>query len=133
MAKCKQCGQDYKANGRSLYCSPACKQEFYRNRMRPPNVTPVTIDAKPVTIAANVTNPCKYCGKQLEFAILECCYKCAIERPTKLASPARDGHILSSRPALEFTGKMTVMERLFYRQGQSNFVSKPDRACYGVY
>lgn len=32
-----------------------------------------------------------------------------------------------------FTGKMTVMERLFYRPGQRNFVSLPGRACYGVY
>lgn len=31
-----------------------------------------------------------------------------------------------------FTGKMTVMERLFYRPGQRNFVSLPSRACYGV-
>ena len=135
MAKCKNCGQDYKANGRSLYCSPACKQTFYRNRMKPLIVTPVTIEPKRVTIATNVTNPCKYCGKQLEYAILECCYKCAIDRPAKPVSPAKDGHILSSRPALEFTGKMTVMERLFYRpqSGQTNFMSLPGRACYGVY
>ncbi len=31
-----------------------------------------------------------------------------------------------------FTGKMTVMERLFYRPGQRNFVSLPGRACHGV-
>ena len=31
-----------------------------------------------------------------------------------------------------FTGSMTVMERLFYRPGQRNFVSLPGRACHGV-
>ena len=133
MAKCMQCGQEYKANGRSLYCSPACKQTFYRNRVANVTAKSVTIEPERVTIAANVTNPCKYCGKQLEYAILECCYKCAISRPMKPVSPAKDGPTLSSRPPLEFTGKMTVMERLFYRPGQTNFVSLPGRACYGVH
>ncbi len=32
-----------------------------------------------------------------------------------------------------FTGNMTVMERLFYRPGQRNFVSLPGRACHGVH
>lgn len=139
MAKCKQCGQGYDAKrSTSAYCSPKCKQEFYRNRIKPATVTSVTIKSKPVTVSVSVTNPCKHCGKQLDFAILECCYKCAIDRPSRSASPAKDGHTLSSRPALEFTGKITVMERLFYRPvgqlkpGETNFVSLPGRACYST-
>lgn len=139
MTKCKQCGKDYKANGRSLYCSNSCKQEFYRNRMNNVTKESVTIRTKSVTIGANVTNPCKYCGKQLNFTVLECCYDCALKQPSKSASPAKDGHTLSSRPVIEFTGKLTVTERLFYhpvselRKGETNFVSLPGRACYGVY
>lgn len=96
------------------------------------------VTVTPVTVSVTVTNPCKYCGKQLKFSILECCYECALNQPSKV-SPAKNGHTLSSRPALEFTGKMTVMERLFYRPvsqlkpGETNFVSLPGRACYGVY
>lgn len=50
MANCKQCGQDYEAKrSTSVYCSPKCKQEFYRNRMS----KPVTVsDAKPVTVTS---------------------------------------------------------------------------------
>jgi hypothetical protein len=134
MSNCKQCGQEYEVKrSTSHYCSPKCKQEYYRNRMKPVTVTPVTLKPESVTVSDSVTNPCKYCGKQLDYAILECCYKCAISQPDKPVSPAKDGHTLSSRPALEFTGKMTVMDRLFYRPGQTNFVSLPGRACYGVY
>jgi hypothetical protein len=132
-AECKHCLQKYDAKrSTSLFCSPQCKQAFYRNRIKPVTVTPVTLKPKSVTVTLTVTNPCKYCGKQLDFAILECCYKCALEQPSKASS------VLASRPALEFTGKMTVMERLFYRPahllkpGQTNFISLPGRACYGV-
>jgi hypothetical protein len=78
---------------------------------------------------------CKYCGKELEFAVLECCYDCALKQPTKV-SPAKDGHILSSRPALEFTGKLTDYEREHYKPasqlspGQYNPVSKPGDEHY---
>lgn len=139
IAECKQCLSGYNAKrSTSLFCSSKCKQEFYRNRIKPVTVTPVTLKPKPVTVSVSVTNPCKYCGKQLEYAILECCYKCAIDQPAKSASSAKDGHILSSRPGRELTGKMTVMERLFYRPAhllkpsETNFVSLPGRACYGV-
>jgi hypothetical protein len=135
MAKCKGCNQEYNAKrSTSLYCSPKCRQGFYRNRMKPVTVTPVTLKLKPVTVSVSVTNPCKYCGKQLEFAILECCYKCAIDQPLKPVN-----NTLSSRPAREFTGKLTIMERLFYRpahllkSGERNFISLPGRVCYGVY
>lgn len=93
MAKCKQCGQEYDAKGRSLYCSSACKQTFYRNRLAKVKAKSVTIEPKPVTIPKGVTSeqhpvPGKY--------------------------------------------QMTIMERLFYRPGQTNFVSLPGRACYGA-
>ena len=51
--KCKECGKEYNAKrSTSLYCSPKCKQEFYRNRMS----KPVTLsNAKPVTVTPTVT------------------------------------------------------------------------------
>ena len=126
MPECKQCGKEYKSKRiTSSYCGPKCKQEFYRNRMK--DVT--AKETKSVTVT-DVANPCKYCGKQLDFAILECCSDCALKQPTKV-SPAQDGHILASRPALEFTGKMTAFEREHYKPaselkpGKYNPVSKP--------
>ena len=136
MAKCMYCSEKHDRKGK--YCSDVCKQRDYRRRTVTPTVTEsnrnITVEAKSVTVDLTVTNPCKYCGKQLDYAILECCYKCATSRPDQPVSPANAaGHILSSRPALEFTGKMTVMERLFYLPGQTNFINLHGRACYGVY
>ena len=136
MYNCKQCGKEYKPKrNTSSYCGSNCKQEFYRNRMKDVTVTLVTAkETKSVTVTG-VTNPCKYCGKQLDFAILECCYNCALKQPTK-ASPAQDGHILASRPSLEFTGKLTDFERERYKSaselkpGQYNPVSKPGDSHY---
>ncbi len=55
MANCKQCGQEYEAKrSTSHYCSPKCKQEFYRNRMS--TVTPKSVTlrpAKPVTVTGS--------------------------------------------------------------------------------
>ncbi len=87
--------------------------------------------AKPVTL-----RKCKYCGKQLEYAVLECCYDCALKQSAKPVSPSSKGHILSSRPTLEFTGSMTASELLNYRpaselsKGQYNPVSKPGDEHY---
>ena len=86
--------------------------------------------------AEGITKTCKYCFKQLEFAVLECCNDCA-EMRSKPVSPARDGHILASRPALEFTGKLTASESEHYKPanklkpGQYNPVSKPGDSHYG--
>ncbi len=141
MANCKQCNKEYEGKGRSLYCSTACKQEFYRNRMKEvcyDKPVPVTIrNAKPVTIAD--LEKCQYCGQALPKLSRPrrypgACYLCAIAQPSKPID-----NTLSSQPALHTTHKMTVMERLFYRPivellpGQTNFVSLPGRACYGVY
>ena len=137
MNKCKQCGKEYQSKRiTSSYCGPKCKQEFYRNRMKGVTVTLVTAkETKSVTVT-DITNPCVYCGKQLEFAILKCCYNCALEQPAKV-SPATDGHALASRPALEFTGKLTDFEREHYKPaselkpGKYNPVSKPGDSHYG--
>jgi len=81
-------------------------------------------------ITSRVLPSCKYCGKQLDHAVLECCYDCASKQPTKV-SPSREGHTLSSKPALEYTGKLTAFERKHYKpaselpKGQHNSVSKP--------
>lgn len=93
MAKCKQCGAEYEAKSRSLYCSPACKQTFYRNRLANVTAKSVTIEPEPVTIPKGVTSE---------------------------QHPVPDKY------------QMTVMERLFYRPGQRDFVSLPGRACYGA-
>lgn len=73
MSKCKNCGKDYKANGRSLYCSPACKQTFYRNRIPIVTGRNVTIEPGRVTIAKG---KCWCCGKTIA-PILTCCQECA--------------------------------------------------------
>ena len=74
MANCKQCGREYEAKrSTSSYCSPKCKQEFYRNRVV--TVTPsVTLTpSKPVTLTKG---KCWCCGKDIE-PILVCCQECA--------------------------------------------------------
>ena len=80
-----------------------------------PDVTPETCQYCNTPLPA-LQKPRQYPGA---------CYPCAIEQPSKsIASP--------SRPPTEYTGRMTVMERLFYRPGEHNFVSLPGRACHGV-
>lgn len=51
MPKCKQCGVEYEAKrSTSSYCSPKCKQEFYRNRINAkPEIVTLTQD-KLVTV-----------------------------------------------------------------------------------
>ena len=146
MAKCKQCGKEYKANGRSLYCSPACKQTFYRNRLINVTAHRVTIDDnKPVTIAKG---KCWCCGKDIA-PILVCCQDCAWSGKAAAKRAGVYPSLLTDRTpdqmetdlhTLRPTGnhRMTVMERLFYRPahqllpGETNFVSLPGRACYGI-
>ena len=105
--KCKQCNTDYEGKGRSLYCSTACKQLFYRNRLSnvtQSNVTPVTIATEqPVTI----TDKPKHLDRGHNG-------DAAIYRMTVMER-------LFYRPA----------SRL--KPGEHNFVSLPRRACYDVY
>jgi len=114
MAKCKQCSKEYEAKrSTSSYCSPKCKQEFYRNRMKGVTVTPVTLsNAKPVT----VTDTLRTKAESLQ-------HKSGTDT-------------MSVKDGKDTEYQMTVMERLFYRSklkpGQTNFVSLPGRACYGV-
>jgi len=94
---------------------------------------------------------CRYCGTDLP-ALQEprqspgSCYPCAIKQPVKAVQSASEGHILASRPALEFTGRITTYERIFYqpanklealskKAGHPVFtpVSKPGYACCGVF
>ena len=82
--KCKQCNKEYEAKrSTSEYCSPKCKQEFYRNSTKPVTVTPVTLrDAKPVTVTS--LEQCRYCGTVLPKLSRprQCtgaCYSCAVE------------------------------------------------------
>lgn len=87
MANCKQCGIEYESQrSTSSYCSPKCKQEFYRNRIP----KPVTVSPESVTLTDNdsvtLKTPgfpasvpggiCWCCGKDIE-PILVCCGECA--------------------------------------------------------
>ena len=150
-AECKYCRREYDAKRRtSLYCSPKCKQEFYRNRMS----KPVTLSSKSVTLknAKPVTvtkGKCWCCGIDIA-PILVCCQECAWSGKAAAKRAGAYPPLLTSRTPnqmetdlhiLRPTGdhKMTVMERLFYRPahqllpGETNFISLPGRACYGVY
>ncbi len=123
MAKCLYCGVN-EVKGKAKTCSNRCRKALSRTVT---NNTNSKCDTSSVTSLEN----CQYCGVSLP-ALQEprqhpgACYPCAINQPTKVVVPP-------SRPPTEFTGKMTVMERLFYRPGQRNFVSVPGRACHGVY
>ncbi len=131
MAKCKQCGKEYEAKrSTSVYCGPKCKQEFYRNRMNPVvTVSPELVTlSKPHRVTVTDLELCQYCSTSLPALQKPrqhpgACYPCAIRQPRKTVD-----HTYT----LKHTDKMTVMERLFYRPGQRNFVSVPGRACHGV-
>lgn len=140
MAKCKQCGREYEGRANSSYCSAACKQTFYRNRMRSATVTDVT--DKPVTgLTVTDLEKCRYCGVRLPALQKPrqypgACYDCAIKQLSKPVQSANKGHTLASRPALEFTGTLTDFERKHYKPaselgpGQHNPVSKPGDTDY---
>ena len=130
--KCKQCNNEYKAKrSTSKYCSAKCRKLAFQVDAK------VSVPAnKPVSVPS--LEQCRYCGRSLPALSRPrqypgACYQCSIEQPGKGQPPATDGHTASSMPALHTDHKLTVMERLFYRPGQRNFVSLPGRACYGVY
>jgi hypothetical protein len=139
--QCKQCGQDYKAKrNTSSYCSPKCKQEFYRNRIRPV----VTLrDAKPVTVTKG---KCWCCGKDIA-PILVCCQECAWSGKAAAKRAGAHPPLFTDRTpkemetdlhTLKLTGdyKLTDYEREHYKPasqllpGQVNPVSKPGDEHY---
>ena len=125
-----------------MYKDPDKQREAQRNwvrqkraeqgstKQRPARLAPIPI---PCEIKPKL---CKHCGNMLSHAVIECCNDCALKQPTRVR-PAQDGHILASRPALEFTGVMTAFEREHYRpaselkSGKYNPVSKPGDSHYG--
>lgn len=141
MAICKQCGTEYEAKrSTSSYCSPGCKQEFYRNRM----TEPVTLkDAKPVTVTKG---KCWCCGKDIE-PILVCCQECAWsgKAATKRAGAypllltdripdQMETDIVTAKPTGGY--ELTDFEREHYKpadqlpKGQHNPISKPGDSHY---
>jgi len=52
MAKCRQCGKEYEhKRSTSAYCSPKCRNRFYRNRLSASTATLTTdCNAKPATL-----------------------------------------------------------------------------------
>ena len=146
MAKCKQCGTELRnitGKMQKQFCGDAHRKAYKRAELKKSEApaSPLVDELRTVSTKLPTSDNlghsfdyCQYCEGLLP--VLQeprkypgTCYRCAIEQPTKA------GHTLNNRLAfysLEYTGNMTVMERLFYRPGQSNFVSKPGCACYGV-
>ena len=92
-----------------------------------------------VIVPQDVVTPerCQYCGcglpaLQRPRQYPGSCYRCAMEQPAKSVQSNGEQYYTPV-----FIGKMTIMEQLFYRPvlkpGQTNFVSLPGRACYGVH
>lgn len=146
MAKCMYCSEPVESIGTKpkKYCSDRCRMAYKRRveeTNRKSKRTQQTNRVKGGT--------CWCCGKSIE-PILVCCQECAWSGK---AAAKRDGAyppLLTNRTpnqmytdlhTLKPTGnhKMTVMERLFYKPvdqllpGETNFVSLPGRACYGVH
>ena len=138
MAVCMNCG--VVIEGKRIdakYCSDVCRVSFNRNI----EVEPVTDNVTDKLVIKDLEK-CRYCGVDLpplqrKRIHLGSCYDCALKQPAKV-SPATDGHILSSRPALEFTGELTDYEREHYKpasklpKGQHNPVSKPGDSHYST-
>lgn len=136
MAKCKQCRRDYEAKrSTSSYCSPKCKQEFYRNRM-PKLVT--LRDAKPVTVTKG---KCWCCNADIELGLV-CCGPCAWSGKAAAKRAGAYPPLLTDRTpdqmeadlhTTKLTGgyQMTDYEREHYvpasqlKAGQYNPASKP--------
>jgi len=106
MAKCMNCGKDYEAKrSTSSYCSPACKQAFYRNRMVSVTGESVTVtmpeqaypDKPPEVLASRLLskqgsakpgepdypeqtglNTCNRCGCKLKWDVLDTCLPCVV-------------------------------------------------------
>ena len=135
IAECKQCLQEYDAKrSTSLFCSPKCKQTFYRNRMRPVTVTPVTL-------TPTVTDASTSCSSGLAGITGKSTPKRGEDIKCFADLPPDVQRAVGPMPADTYARKvpkMTIMERLFYRPahllkgGETNFVSLPGRACYGV-
>ena len=144
MASCNQCGKEYEAKrSTSSYCSPKCKQEFYRNRA-------VTLIPKSVTVRGTksvtvIKGKCWCCGKDVE-PILVCCQECAWSGKASAKRAGAYPPLLTDQtPAQMETDLhtlkisddyvMTDFEREHYRpanqlQGQYNPVSKPGDSHY---
>ncbi len=125
--KCLQCGVEYEGRrSTSKYCGANCKQDFYRNRMSPVvTLTPESVTVKNAKSVTVKNGKCWCCGKSIN-SLLVCCGECSWTgraRATRRGEPESSGG----------SHRLTVMERLFYRPGETNFVSLPGRACYGVF
>lgn len=143
MAICEQCGNEYGAKrSTSRFCSPKCKQLSYRNKDKVTVTPTVTLSPEPVMVTD--LEKCRYCGEALPVLSRpriypgSCC-SCALKQPSQPKPPATEGHILSSRSALEFTGVMTDFEREHYKpidqlgKGEFNPVSKPGDSYYNAH
>ena len=157
MAKCKQCGKEYEAKrSTSVYCSPKCKQAFYRNRI-PKDVTIEPSKSVTVTTLKVTTKPmavkgrCWCCGKTIA-PILVCCQECAWSGRAKAKRAGAYPPLLTDRTpkemetdlhSLKFTNyKMTDYEREHYKpteqllpatkttRAEVNPVSKPGDEHY---
>lgn len=117
------------------YCNDACRMAYKRKTEQI-----VTEHSKPNKVKGGT---CWCCGDVIDSRLV-CCQDCAWSGKAAIRRAGAYPPLLTSRTpdqieadlhTLRPTGnhKMTAMERLFYRPGQTNFVSLPGRACYGVY
>ena len=103
--KCKQCNNEYEAKrSTSLYCSPKCKQEFYRNRMSEPVTLSEGCYATPVTLTQGEDvvqgGECWCCGKEIA-SILVCCGECAWSGKAKQQRAGRQPPVIGQPVFIE--------------------------------
>lgn len=145
MAKCMYCSEQIESIGTKpkKYCSDRCRMAYNRRTEQTNRQSKRTEQTNKVS-----GGTCWCCGKDIA-PILVCCQECAWSGkaaakragayPPLLTDRTPDQMELDLQTARPTNHRMTVMERLFYRPasqllpGETNFVSLPGRACYGVY
>lgn len=145
IAECEYCLGEYDAKrSTSRFCSPKCKQAFYRNRMF--SVTDQSVTLKPIEPVTVTRGKCWCCGKAIE-PILACCQECAWSGKAAAKRAGAYPPLLTDRTpkqmetdlnTLKLTGgyKLTDFERKHYKPvaelvpGQHNPISKPGDSHY---
>ena len=145
MAKCMYCSELVESIGTKpkKYCSDRCRKAYKRRVEQTDKITNGRMQTDKVK-----GGTCWCCGATIA-KILVCCQECAWSGKAAakrasiyppLLTDRTPGQMETDLHALRPTGnhRMTVMERLFYRPahqllpGETNFVSLPGRACYGI-
>lgn len=112
IAECEQCLTEYDAKrSTSRFCSPKCKQTFYRNRIKPAVTDNVTVTPESVTLSAEpdvtvtqsdgyssrgVSGKCWCCGDDTHPGLV-CCGPCAWSGRAKEKRAGRYPPLLTDR------------------------------------